>query len=122
VDDDADVLAAIDHVLSKRGIYVTAFEELDQALQHIRKNPPDLAIIDLLFPGASGFGLCEAIRSDPSISQMPLLILTAHSSQENIKKAVGLHINGFVAKPFDTEEFGERVLKMLRQTGKTIGG
>ncbi len=122
VDDDPDTTEAIEHILSKRGLYVTTFQEPDEALHHIRKTPPDLVIVDLMFPGADGFDLCQAIRADPDTALMPIVILTAHPSRENVARAVQLGINGFVAKPFDANELGERALKMIRQSGKTPPG
>jgi DNA-binding response OmpR family regulator len=115
VDDDPDILEAIDHVLGKRGIFVRGFEDAHEAQQYIRKTLPDMAIVDLIMPGLDGFGLCDAIRSDSDTAMMPILILTAQPSRENVDRAVGLNANGFVAKPFDPKAFGDRVVKVLRQ-------
>lgn len=120
VDDDADILEAIDASLSRRGLFVTRFLDLDEAEAYIRKTPPDLALVDLRFPGASGFSLCQAIRSDPETARMPILILTANPSRENVLQAVRLQVHGFIAKPFDPNGLAERVLKVLRQVGRAV--
>ena len=122
VDDDPDTLKAIEDSLSRRGLFVTAFRDATEALQYIRKHPPDLFIIDLMLPGVDGFDLCHSIRTDPDTTQIPILILSAYSSKENVVRAVNLGVNGFIAKPFDTSELGEKSLHLLRQTGSRFQG
>ena len=116
VDDDKSTLQAVDETLSKRGILVAGFEVPDEALQHILASPPDLVILDLLFPNASGFDLCKALHQTPETQDIPILILTAQSSKENLLQAIRLGVQGFVAKPFDPDELAERILKILRQS------
>jgi CheY-like chemotaxis protein len=122
VDDDPDTLEAIEESLSRRGLFVTSYRDGTQALQYIRKDPPDLFIIDLMLPGVDGFGLCHSIRTDPDIAHIPILILSAYSSKENVVRAVKLGVNGFIAKPFDASELGEKALQLLRQTGSRFQG
>jgi DNA-binding response OmpR family regulator len=121
VDDDPDILEAIDQVLGKRGIYVKRFEDAHEAQQYIRKTPPDLAIVDLVMPGMDGFELCELIRADSDTAMMPVLILSAQPSRENVDRAVALSANGFIAKPFEPGAFGDRVVKVLRQAVARAG-
>ena len=120
VDDDPDITSAISHVLSQRGLYVTTFNDPEEAHHHIRSAPPHLAIVDLMFPGADGFDLCKAIRSDRDTALMPILILTGHPSRQNVSRAIELGVNGFIVKPFDPEELSERSLKVIRQAGGLV--
>ncbi len=120
VDDDPDITSAISHVLSQRGLYVTTFQNPEDAHHHIRTSPPHLAIIDLMYPGADGFDLCKFIRSDPDTALMPILILTGHPSRQNVSRAIELGVNGFLVKPFDPEELSERSLKVIRQAGVVV--
>lgn len=117
VDDDQGILRLIDHVLSERGLYVIPFEDADEALRHISRTPPDLVIIDLFLPGMDGFDLCRTLRQNPDTARIPLLILTASPSRENVTKAIQLGVNGFLAKPFNPEALGEKVVQVLRQAG-----
>ena len=113
IDDDPDALLAIEHALHERGLFTATFQDPARASQHIREHPPDLVIVDLLFPGASGFDTCQSLRSDPDTAFTPILILTAHPSRENVQKAVQLNVSGFIAKPFDPKELAERVLQLI---------
>ena len=119
VDDDPTTLQAIEHVLVKRGLFVTNFKDPDEAQHHTWSKTPDLFIVDLLFPGASGFDLCRALRTDADTARTPILILTANPSRENVAKAIQLQVNGFLAKPFVPEELAERVLKLILQSGQS---
>jgi DNA-binding response OmpR family regulator len=117
VDDDQTTLQLIDHALGERGLYVIPFEDADEALRHISRTPPDLVITDLGLPGLDGFDLCRAVRTSPDTARIPLLILTASPSRENVVRAIQLGVNGFVAKPFDPEALAEKVVQALRQAG-----
>ena len=117
VDDDKSIRVAIDRTLSKRGLYVHTFEDPSEALRQIREKPPELFIVDLMLAGTDGFDFCRTLRSDPDTAQIPILILTAHPSRENVMKAMQLRIDGFIAKPFSPEELAERVLRTIRQAG-----
>ena len=118
VDDDGDELKAIEAALTRRGLFVATFQVLEDAEQHISRHSPDLAIVDIQFPGGeTGFDLCKAIRRDPDTAAMPILVLTAHPSRENVEQAVKLSVNGFIAKPFDANELAERALVTIRQAG-----
>ena len=117
VDDDSNALHVIDLALSRRGLFVTTFQDPGDALQHMREHPPDLALVDLHILGFSGFDLCQAIRSDPKTAQVALLMVTSDASRENVARAVQLGMNGFVAKPFDLKELADKALQVLRQVG-----
>ena len=118
VDDERDTLKALEAALTRRGLFVETFQFLDEAEQHISRHPPDLAIVDIHFPGGeTGFDLCKAIRRDSDTAGMPILVLTAHPSRENVQQAVKLNVSGFIAKPFDANELAERALSVIRQSG-----
>lgn len=117
MDDDPIILRLIDRTLSERGLYVIPFEEMDHALQHISRTPPDLIITDLVLPDGDGFELCRTVRSNPETARIPILILTATPSRENVSRAIQLSVNGFVAKPFNPGTLVEKILQVLRQSG-----
>jgi DNA-binding response OmpR family regulator len=78
-----------------------------------------MILTDLSLPGPDGFELCRAVRSNPETARLPILILTATPSRENVAKAIQLSVNGFIAKPFNPEALVEKVLQVLRQVGGT---
>ena len=64
-------------------------------------------------PGIDGFQVARQVRSNPSSNAVPILILTSDPSRENVAKAIGLGVNGFLAKPFDRNGLVEKVFQML---------
>jgi len=91
------------------------------ALNHIRKNPPDLVISDLNMPTMDGFQAARQIRAHPDSNGVPILILTADPSRENVARAIKLGVNGFLAKPFDQKGLVEKVFQMLGRDEPDIG-
>lgn len=113
IDDDPSVLTVIQKALTRRGVFVTTFTQPHQALLHIKKNPPDLIISDLNMPGADGFEVARQVRSHPDSNAVPILILTADPSRDNVARAIKLGVNGFLAKPFDQNGLVAKVFQML---------
>lgn len=115
VDDDPDTQHIVDHVLSRRNLSVTAFDDISPAFEYISANIPDLIILDLIFPNANGFDLCVKLQEHPETSDIPILILTAHASRENLMQAIRHGVRGFLAKPFEPNALADRVAQILRQ-------
>lgn len=114
LDDDAITLQATQHALKQRGFGVTAFQDPMQAVKHIGENKTDLLILDLVMPDIDGFEICRILRENPKTSRLPILILTAAPSRENVARAVKLNVNGFLAKPFNPNILADRVRQILK--------
>lgn len=121
LDDDPSVLTVIQKTLTRRGIFVTTFTEGTLAVNHIRKNPPDLVISDLNMPTMDGFQAARQIRSNVDCNNVPILILTADPSRENVARAIKLGVNGFLAKPFDQKGLVEKVFQMIGRDEPEVG-
>ena len=117
IDDDRTTLKLVQRTLNRRGIYVHAFSDVFEGTQQLRSHTPDLLIVDLQLPGATGFEICRTVRTDSDTALMPILVVTATPSRENVQKAIQLQINGFIAKPFEPKDLAERTMALLRQAG-----
>ena len=113
IDDDPSIVKAIETALTIRGIHVTPFNDGESAVQHIRQTTPDVVVTDLNLPAMDGFGICRRIRSDSDTAGVPIIILTGDPSAENVKQALGLAVNGFLAKPFDAPSLIAKVFQVL---------
>lgn len=116
IDTDADIREDINHALSRRGFEITTFDALAPAQEAIQNASPDLIILDITFPEGNGFDLCQQLHQNPTTKHIPILILTAESSRQNLMTAIQLGIRGFVAKPTAPNDLVERVLKIFRHT------
>ncbi len=115
IDDDASTLMAVDAIL--RGFNVITFQDPGMALQHIGNTPPALTIVDINIPNASGFEVCKRLRENPKTEKIPILMFTSDPSQENVKKAVEIGVDGFLAKPFIPQDMRQKVRQMIQKGG-----
>ncbi len=118
VDDEADVLEALQDSLTRRGLRCDTFTDGEMAVERIRRETPDLVVLDILLPGLSGLEIAARIRSFGKTRHVPILMITSSPTNEVVQKAVELKVNGFMAKPFDPKALGDRVIQILKQTPK----
>ena len=116
VEDDKDIVELVKYNLEKEGYQVAASADGATGLAQIRKNPPDLLILDLMLPKLSGLDICKDVRRDTSLNRLPILILTAKG--EEADRVVGLELGAddYVTKPFSPRELAARVKALLRRT------
>lgn len=100
MDDDPDVRAVVASALRPDYEVVEAMDGLD-ALHKIENYQPDFAIIDAIMPLMDGFELCESIRRHDQFRAIPVIFLSAHSRQEDIKKGYASGANLYLTKPID---------------------
>ena len=113
VEDDAHIRLGLVDALRAEGYEVTECGDGSHALPLLRQNKPDLAILDIMLPGKSGYDLCREIRA--SKSRIPILMLSAKGQE--IDKVVGLELGAddYVTKPFSLRELLARVHALLRR-------
>ena len=112
VDDDEKTVELVKLYLNRDGYKVdTAYNGLD-ALELARKNHPDLIVLDLMLPGMDGLEVCRTIRQE---SDVPIIMLTARSTDQD--KLTGLEVGAddYVTKPFSPRELAARVRVVLRR-------
>ena len=104
------------HHLAKAGYTSEILTAGTDVLARVRRDPPDLVVLDLMLPGLSGLEVCRAMRADPGVSGVPIIMLTART--EETDRIVGLEIGGddYVTKPFSPKELVARIGAVLRRT------
>ena len=115
VDDEPDLLELVRVNLSQAGFEVETAETGRQALERARRAAPDLLILDLMLPDLSGTEVCRHLRADPSLGEIPIIMLTARADE--VDRVVGLEIGAddYVTKPFSPRELTLRVRAVLRR-------
>jgi len=86
----------------------------EQALRIVQEHRPDLAVLDIMMPKMNGIELCRRIKTSPISYAMPVVIVTALTSQEDKLKAIRAGADDFLTKPFDHVEFSARLRALLR--------
>ncbi|MBF2050145.1 MAG: response regulator [Elainella sp. C42_A2020_010] len=99
VDDDPQILAAMQTWLSPWNIHLTALEHAKQLWQTLQTCDPDLLILDVEMPQINGIELCRAIRSEPRWQQLPIVFLTVHRDSETLRQMLEVGANALINKP-----------------------
>jgi DNA-binding response OmpR family regulator len=115
-DDDAWILRMVSTVLEKRGYVVETASDGEDAYARATRNPPDLLITDVMMPRMDGWSLVRALRARPEMGLLPVIFLTALSSDDDRIRGFRLGADDYVPKPFRFEELDLRVARILRRT------
>jgi two-component system, OmpR family, alkaline phosphatase synthesis response regulator PhoP len=116
VEDEADVLELIRYNLEQEGIDVEEARDGRNALRQIEKNAPDLVVLDLMLPEISGFEICRKVRASDYTRTLPIIIVTARSSEADKVLGLELGADDYVTKPFSPRELTARVKAVLRRS------
>jgi two-component system, OmpR family, alkaline phosphatase synthesis response regulator PhoP len=116
VEDDADIAELIRHYLQRAGHAVERLESGRDVLPHLRRDVPDLIILDLMLPGLDGLMVCQAVRSEPRTAAVPIIMLTARADESDRIVGLELGADDYVTKPFSPKELVARVAALLRRT------
>ncbi|HWB83073.1 MAG TPA: ATP-binding protein [Bryobacteraceae bacterium] len=111
-DDNADLREYLRRLLSQE-YEVEAVPDGEAALAIVKKNPPDLLLTDVMIPRLDGCSLLHAIRSDPEINNLPVILLSARAGEEAGVEALRAGANDYLTKPFSSSELLARVAARL---------
>jgi len=113
-DDDRDLLELIGFAFTQAGFLVLKAPDGAAALRAFEAEAPDLLVLDINMPGATGFQVCEAVRARSSV---PVMMLTVRSEEEDLVKALELGADDYLTKPFSPRTLLARVRALLRRAG-----
>lgn len=113
-EDEPDIRGFICEILQQEGYRVHAVADGREALSWAKEHQPDLILSDIMMPHLTGLELTDAIRSDPGLSAIPILLLTARSGVETAIAAYEQGVNDFISKPFHSGVLLARVRAQLK--------
>ena len=114
VDDFSTMRRIVKNFLNDLGY--TSIEEADDgktALPILQQGNIDFLVTDWNMPGMPGLDLLKAVRADPKLSKLPVLLVTAEAKREQIVEAAQAGVNGYVVKPFTAQTLKEKIEKIL---------
>ena len=112
VDDEAQIIRVLRHILNAHGYAVRAAEDGEAALDVFREWTPDLVLTDLQMPNVDGLELCRRIRKG---SGVPIVVLSVRDDEKTIVKALDSGADDYVTKPFGTNELLARLRAAFRR-------
>jgi DNA-binding response OmpR family regulator len=118
-EDDRDIASLIAHYMQKSGWQPHIATSGDEALAHARKQPVDIAILDVMLPGISGLEVCRLLRADKNTATLPIIMVTARA--EETDRIMGLEIGAddYISKPFSPNELVARIRALMRRTKRS---
>ncbi|HEX7281369.1 MAG TPA: response regulator transcription factor, partial [Vicinamibacterales bacterium] len=114
-EDDPDIGNLLDHYLKKAGFLPTVVASGRDVMPHIKRDLPDLVVLDLMLPGLDGLEVCRAIRADVNSSAIPIIMLTAKGEESDRIVGLELGADDYITKPFSPNEVVARVRALLRR-------
>ncbi|MFI9639110.1 response regulator transcription factor [Micromonospora sp. NPDC051925] len=111
-EDDPKQAELLRRYLEHEGHAVTVVGDGRAALDEIRRNPPDLLVLDVMMPRVDGHDVCRILRRD---SELPVLMLTARSTEDDLLLGLGLGADDYLTKPYSPRELAARVRTLLRR-------
>ncbi len=115
VDDEPSIVITLEYLMKHAGHDVVTARDGLQALDCLAESKPDLMILDVMMPNKNGFEVCEEVRSDDRFADMPIVILSAKSSEAEINRGLALGADAYITKPFSTHDLVERVNSLLNE-------
>ncbi len=111
IDDDPDILEALQMVLASGGYISEATTKGDETTQKVRDYKPDIIILDVLLSGNDGRKICKTLKDDVETKQIPIIMISAHPSAKDSVKECGA--DSFIAKPFTISGLLDEVKKYI---------
>ena len=120
VEDEPSIVQLVKYNLEKENFKVLVSNNGEEGLQEIKKTEPDLILLDWMLPDLSGIDICKALRKDTKFKNVPIIMLTARSQEED--KVLGLNVGAddYLPKPFSNLELIARVNALLRRSKPSV--
>lgn len=114
VDDDPLAIESLRSTLAPLGACLLAAADGEEALDHMREEVPDLVLLDAQMPRLDGYAVCQAMQTDPVLSQVPVAFVSVHAEAKYETLGFAVGASDFLAKPFKPDVLLARVRKLLQ--------
>lgn len=112
-DDEPNIVLALEFLMKKEGYEVQTVSDGEHALRAIETSSPDLILLDIMMPKLDGYEVCQRIRSNPSMKNIIIIMLTAKGREIEREKGLALGADFYITKPFSTREVVQKVREVL---------
>lgn len=113
VDDEPNIVLSLEFLLKKEGYHVRTASNGEEALNVLKETKTDLVLLDVMMPRMDGYDVCQAVRADPDLSSVRIIMLTARGRDIERDKGLALGADDYVTKPFATRELVDKVKSFL---------
>jgi CheY-like chemotaxis protein len=113
VDDDPVIQRLLQVNLEMEGYEVTLAGDGDEAIERVREVRPHLVLLDIMMPNRDGWSVCEEMKSDPELKDIPVVFLSARAQDSDVERGRALGADNYVTKPFDPIDLLELVADLI---------
>jgi two-component system phosphate regulon response regulator PhoB len=117
VEDEAPLLTLMRYNLEKQGFIVDEATDGQEALLRVSEARPDLILLDWMLPAMSGLEVCRQLRRRPNTRDLPIIMVTARTEDQDAVRALDTGADDYIAKPFAMESLLARIRALLRRSG-----
>lgn len=114
VEDEESLLKLESILLSTKGYLVRGAASGTAALEAVAEDPPDLILLDVMLPEMDGFQVCERIKADPATSHIPIILLTARKSEQDLARGRAAGADEYITKPFKSAMVMMTIDKLIK--------
>lgn len=122
IEDEIDIADMLGYHLRREGFEVVVASAGDTGMNLVRKQKPDLVLLDLMLPNKDGLQICREMKSSPALQQIPIIIVSAKSEESDIVLGLGMEADDYITKPFSPRELVARVKTVLRRQHQGSSG
>lgn len=115
IEDEPDILEVLSYNLQREGFLVLTALDGDSGLSLVKKEKPDLVLLDLMLPGTDGIKICTSIKNDNDLQNTLVIMVTAKGEESDIVLGLGVGAEDYISKPFSPRELVARVKAVLRR-------
>jgi DNA-binding response OmpR family regulator len=113
VDDEPNIVAAVEFLLRRKGHEVLVARNGDEALRLVEAAAPDLVLLDVMMPAKSGYEVCRRLRERPEWQGIKIIMLSAKGRDAEVSKGLSLGADMYVTKPFSTRDLMSKIDGLL---------
>lgn len=117
VEDESAIRDMLGLLLEQSGFLVRGVGDIHEADRSIRKNVPDIILLDWMLPGTSGLEWCRRLKRDRSYSSIPVILVSARGEEQDRVQGLDVGADDYITKPFSPKELIARIRAVLRRCG-----
>ena len=116
IEDDENIREIEEYTLENAGFQILSFGSIEQCREQMKKEKPDLMLVDIMLPECDGLQFVEELRRSPQFEDIPVIMVTAKTREIDIVKGLDHGADDYIRKPFSVLELTSRVKSLLRRT------
>lgn len=117
VDDDPSMVRVLRIMLTSSGYEVVEAMSGTKGFLIVKRELPDLVLLDIMMPDVDGFEVCRRLKLDPDTENIPVIFVSAKTGSEHIEMGLSLGAEGYITKPFELQDILDKIEEVIGPVG-----